>query len=54
MSSNATHSAGGTGIGAGLRQERALRRLLRDKIAVATGLVLAFMVAAACAPWVPP
>jgi ABC-type dipeptide/oligopeptide/nickel transport system permease subunit len=37
------------------RREGALRRLLRDKVAVAAGLVLAFIVvAAACAPWVAP
>jgi ABC-type dipeptide/oligopeptide/nickel transport system permease subunit len=54
MSTEVTSTAAVIATGSPLR-EGTLRRLLRDKVAVAAGLVLAFiMVAAACAPWVAP
>jgi ABC-type dipeptide/oligopeptide/nickel transport system permease subunit len=54
MSTAATSTAAVIGTGSP-RREGAWRRLLRDKVAVVAGLLLAFiMVAAACAPWVAP
>jgi len=54
MSTEVTSTVVGIGT-VSPRREGALRRLLRDKVAVAAGLVLAFIVvAAACAPWVAP
>ena len=54
MSTEVTSAVAGFGA-VSPRREGALRRLLRDKVAVAAGLVLVFIVvAAACAPWVAP